>query len=424
MKAFTLTWFIAALTSCWLEAQDPFEPSSDGEVTEESDSALFSGDAKPADLNSIRGKPIKNLQIMACDQISDISALAGMKLEDVMLWKTNIEDISPLSGMPVKNLVIFGGRVKDLTPLKGMPLESLKIGATWVTDLTPLKGLPLKNLDLYSSEISDLSPLAGMPLECLNLSVFDAGKITDLTPLKGMKLKRLDFHANTITKGMEIIRDMKSLEEINRQKPDPFWKKYDADAPARKRLGELGINYRQLDVTDDGTWSLGFHGEELRDLSVLKGLPIDTLALQKSPITDLSPLEGSKMTCLNLSSTVVKDLTALGKMSLTTLYLNCPEVDDISPLKGLPLETLQLSCPKVIDVSALHGMPLTTLYLTNTNIRDVSKLEGLPLESLFMDIDHIEAGIEVLRRMKSLKRINNQDVEEFWKDHGTNHKAD
>jgi Leucine-rich repeat (LRR) protein len=417
MKFHTLSLVFAVMTyPCLGQAQDPFERATDDEAAETINSASFCGD-EPVDLDSIRGKPIKNLSLMGCGKLSDISAVAGMKLEDLELWKTQIKDISPLAGMPLKKLVIFGCPVKDLSPLKGMPLESLWIGATEATDFSPLKGLPLKHLSLYSSVVTDISPLEGMPLEDLDLSTFDSGRISDLTPLHGMKLKRLVFHANTVTKGMDLIRDMKSLEEINQQTPTEFWRKYDADTPARNRLRELGIHYRTFDVADDGSWSLGFHGDDIGDLSVLKNLPVSTLSLQESTIEDLSPLEGSKITCLNLHGTTVKDLSPLGKTSLKTLYLFCPKVDDISPLEGLPLEYLHLGCPKVTDVAALRGMPLNTLFITGTGIRDVSSLEGLPLEFLFVDLKRITRGIETLREMKSLKHINNQDAKKVWQEH-------
>jgi hypothetical protein len=377
-------------------------------------SAVFFGGEDPVDFDSIRGRRIKKLDLFACRDVTDISPIAGMRLEDVRLWKTGVQDISPLAGMPIRKLVIFGGSVKDLSPLAGMPLEDLWIGATKTTDFSPLKGLPLRHLSLFAAAATDLSPLEGMPLETLNLRVTVSGKITDLSPLKGMKLKRLEFHANTVTKGMDIIRNMESLERINRQTPDEFWQEYESDAPARRRLRKAGIDYRELHVTDDGNWILRFHGDDVRDLSVLKGLPVGSLTLRNGAIRDLSPLRDTEITSLLLENSAVKDLSPLKGASLRTLYLLCPNVDDISPLHGMPLEMLCLDCPKVTDISALHGMPLKTLWISGTDVRDVSPLEGVPLESLKVRIECVSKGIEVLKRMKSLERINYDDVERFW----------
>ena len=59
-----------------------------------------------------------------------------------------------------------------------------------------------------------------------------------LTPLKGMKLDKFSLTPGNITKGIEIVRGMKSIYFIgpgwNRMygrsgmKPEEFWKKYDA----------------------------------------------------------------------------------------------------------------------------------------------------------------------------------------------------
>jgi len=64
-----------------------------------------------------------------------------------------------------------------------------------------------------------------MPLTNLSLT---ATHVTDLTPLAGMKLKSLDFDPSTIKKGLNVVREMQSLERINNKPADVFWKEYDA----------------------------------------------------------------------------------------------------------------------------------------------------------------------------------------------------
>ena len=346
----------------------------------------------PADLNSIRGKPI----------------------EDLRLWKSNVRDLSPLKGMPLRKLVIFGCPVKDLSPLRGMPLESVWIGATEARDFSPLKGLPLKRLNLFVSEVTDISFLQGMQLESLDLSVCGSGKVTDLSPIKGMQLRFLDFEANTVTNGMDIVRQMKSLEKINDQTPKEFWREYESEAPARDRLRKAGVNYRSLFITEDGTWRLRCYGDDLKDLSLLKGLPVCSLELEECEIKDLSPLRDMKITDLNLKSPTLNDLSTLKGAPLTTFVLDCPKVGDISPLKGMPLGAFYLRCAQVTNVSALHGMPLKTLNILGANVRDITPIEGAPLEFLCLDARHIPEGMEVLRSMKTLKQINYHDAKAFW----------
>jgi len=63
-----------------------------------------------------------------------------------------------------------------------------------------------------------------MPLEQLTLR--DCPKLHDLTPLADMKLKKIQLPPR-ITKGLDMIRAMKSLESINDQPAAEFWKKWD-----------------------------------------------------------------------------------------------------------------------------------------------------------------------------------------------------
>jgi hypothetical protein len=74
--------------------------------------------------------------------------------------------------------------------------------------LAQLKGIPLRKLFINNTAITDLTPLQGMPLEEIRL-----------TP-------------KNITRGLDILRDMKSLKTIGiaGRQPWPqaeFWERYD-----------------------------------------------------------------------------------------------------------------------------------------------------------------------------------------------------
>lgn len=351
---------------------------------------------------------------VSCEDQVDLNSIRGEPVEDLNLWKSNVRDLSPLAGMPIKTLVIFGCPVKDLSPLAGMPLEYAWIGATDARDFSPLKGAPLKDLNLSVSAVTDLSFVKGMPLKSLDVSVTGEGRITDLTPLEGMQLEKLVFEADTVNKGMEILRGMKSLKKINGQTPEEFWREYAAKAPVRERLRQAGVSFHSLGVAEDGSLSLGLHGPEIKDLSVLKGFEVSHLDLGESVIRDLSPLKDLKTTALFLDSTILDDLSSLRGTSLKVLSLGCPKVADISPLKGLALNELYLRCPNVTDLSVLQGMPLERLDIKNCGVRDLAPLKDLPLETLTLDMDRRPRGMEVLRAMKSLKQINYHEVEHFW----------
>jgi hypothetical protein len=85
------------------------------------------------------------------------------------------------------------------------------------------------SLTLHRTGVSDLSPLAGTGL--LRLHVGET-PVTDLTPLRDLKLKRLIFTPENIKKGLDIARNMESLEELgttfeNRMPAEVFWHLYD-----------------------------------------------------------------------------------------------------------------------------------------------------------------------------------------------------
>jgi hypothetical protein len=72
----------------------------------------------------------------------------------------------------------------------------------------------LGNLSLAGTAITDagLAHLKGSKkLAILNLA---GTQVTDLTPLQGMPLEDIRLTAKNITKGLDILRDMKSLKTI------------------------------------------------------------------------------------------------------------------------------------------------------------------------------------------------------------------
>ncbi len=70
-----------------------------------------------------------------------------------------------------------------------------------------------------------------MPLEVLDIR---STAVTDLTPLEGMSLRYLGFTPHSITKGLDVVRRMRTLTSIVATPSwDPipaeeFWQRYDA----------------------------------------------------------------------------------------------------------------------------------------------------------------------------------------------------
>jgi hypothetical protein len=204
----------------------------------------------------------------------------------------NVTDISPIRVFNTLRVLDCSGtstdkangRLADLTPVKGMNLvglTSLNLANTKVTDagmfyfkdcknLTELRlertqvgdaGLvhfqdckALTHLTLAATNVSDvglahfkdcknltylhvdwtqagdvgLAQFKGMPLRWLY--IYRTG-ITDLTPLQGMPLEDIRLTPKKITRGLDIVRDMKSLKTIgiewNQSWPAAeFWERY------------------------------------------------------------------------------------------------------------------------------------------------------------------------------------------------------
>jgi len=119
------------------------------------------------------------------------------------------------------------------------------------------------------------------------------------------------------------------------------------------------------------------------DIEPLTGMALTELSLYHTRVADLSPLKGMPLEEFFLASDRVSDLTPLKGMALKELQLNeCREIRNLEPLRGMPLERLELGNTQVSDLSPLRGMRLHTLSLAGTKVRDLSPLEGMPLKFL------------------------------------------
>ncbi len=211
------------------------------------------------DLSPLRGMPLTTLNLSGCALLSDLGPLRGMPLTALMLARCGrLQDLRPLQGLPLGELnLAFCVQLSNLGPLQGLPLKTLSLnGCDQVSDLAPLRGLPLNSLDLTRcGKVQDLTPLRGLPLATLNLegcrqlkdlsplqrmkiqwlSIIVCTQLQDVTPLQGVGLTEIRLTPRLITKGMNVLRQMKSLKTIGigwhptqRFSPAEFWRKYDA----------------------------------------------------------------------------------------------------------------------------------------------------------------------------------------------------
>lgn len=293
------------------------------------------------------------------DLISDLKPLAGMEIVDLSLSLcTTVTDVTPLQTLPLRSLRLTGCRaIQSLEPLRGLPLKTLSIrSCPQFTDAEALRGLPLEDLDLAGTKISDLTPLVGMPLSKLNINNCP---VVDFSPLQQMSLTSLDV-------GLTVMKDLEPL----------------------------------------------------------RGLPLANLMLTNCyDVTDLSPLQGMPCTRLELGyCSRVRDLAPLRGMPCTTLNLySCIRINSLEALRGMPCNSLMLEkCGGVKDLEPLRGMPLNMLFLVGTGVEDLSPLEGMELKYFTFSPKQIRSGLDVIRNMKSLTKIDPDGhgalpPAEFWR---------
>jgi len=74
-----------------------------------------------------------------------------------------------------------------------------------------------------------------------------------------------------------------------------------------------------------------------------------------------------------------------------------------------------MNCARVSDLSPVRGLPLTKIGLLDSPAGDLSPLgECKLLKSA--NVPKNATGIEFLRELPALERLNGKTVEEFWKE--------
>jgi Leucine-rich repeat (LRR) protein len=385
------------------------------------------------DLSPLKGMPLKRLEL-GQNKVSDLTPLKGMPLESLNLWQWRGTDLTPLKDMPLKWLNCGGALQKlDLTPLSGMPLNFLCVNFTQVSDLralrdvpvkilacsntpvsdlSPLKDKPLTELYCCRTKVSDLSPLAGMPLKSLH--IYDTS-ITDLSPLQGMALEDICLTPKNITRGLDILRDMKSLKTIgigfNQAWPAAeFWERY-----GKGEFGKAVAPFTDADVQRIAALPAEQQVEAVRKELKRRNPGFDGMMEHK--------IEGGVVTELRIVSDQVTDIApirvfdALRALECRGTYTDPPKglLADLTPLNGINLAGLthlDVSYTKVSDAGLAHFKDfknLSDLSLSHTGISDAGMAhlsECKSLASLDLGATGVsDAGLIFLKDCKALTRL-------------------
>lgn len=347
---------------------------------------LYAWSAPIQDLSPLRGMKLTRVSLSGVP-LTDFTLFAGMRLEYVDLSAPALQDLDPFVGMPLRELRIYGAaRIEDISALASAPLELLLLdgprnGSTHLTSLTPLRGRPLRDISLLNQRgVSDLEPLRGAPVNRAILggtSVTDLAPIAnpalrilsivetpvgDLRPLLRCPLETVDLAPQGIRAGLEGLLKLPTLKAVNGLRPEDF-------------TAWLALQRAIAAVNPDYAWDArpSFVGGKLTELRFEAGL------------RNLDPVKALPLRLLRVERGAITGLDAIA---------------------GLPLEELELPGCQVASVAALARMStLRRLNLSGCPVPDLSPLEGLPLEALIFTPNPKLAGVEVLRRMRSLKRI-------------------
>ena len=132
--------------------------------------------------------------------VTDLTGLGhAHNLRSLMLVYNNISDLTPISDLRLDDLWLWGNLVANLSPLANMTtLTHLDLGYNRISDISPLEKLTrLEWLELSGNQIADITTLSNLT----QLTLLEAfkNKITDVTPLAGLtQLKHLKIQKNLI----------------------------------------------------------------------------------------------------------------------------------------------------------------------------------------------------------------------------------
>jgi hypothetical protein len=143
----------------------------------------------------------------------------------------------------------------------------------------------------------------------------------------------------------------------------------------------------------------------LKDLSPLRGLPLQALDLSGNPVREIRHLRGMPLNRLFLEFTLVESLEDLRDAKLIELRLNGSPVRSLAGLEGQPLENLYAVNTQVNNISALNKSNLRQLWLTESPVSDLSPLEGLPLVSLTAHRTLVE-DLSFVRKLPVIQRLH------------------
>lgn len=206
----------------------------------------------------------------------------------------------------------------------------------------------------------------------------------------------------------------------------------------RRNPGLLNTEITIGRMTDDGVGSVSINSTSVVDVTPIAALPhLKSLHIQspqtpdrqRGKFSDLTQLAGSPLTKLSFGNVALTSLDGVKSLpALESLGLADVPVRDLSPLAGVKLRELRLFNTQLSSLEALRGLPIHTLNIQAIGTAPLKPLATLPLEHVDARLtrDRQLALYAILRKVPTLKTVNDIAVERFWKvqDRRDKHAAD
>lgn len=262
----------------------------------------------------------------------------------------------------------------------------------------------VESLDQYLKERPDDQMAVKMRDTLLRARNVEEAAPDDLDALAAMLRQRdLGLLAGRFERGIHQKREQ-ALSEFAHKHPQ-IAKLLEIDERSyRAALDLSGTVLEDLSILRGlPLWELILDRTQVASVAPLVGMQLHSLSLQKCPIRDLTPLANLPLRKLSLAETKIRRIDALAGTQLTDLNLADTRVRDLTPLRGVPLELLALTGAPVTDLSPLKGMPLQYLNLGDTAVKDLSPLVGMPLE--YLRLPAYAKDLSAIRKLP-LKHLN------------------
>jgi Leucine-rich repeat (LRR) protein len=309
---------------------------------------LFLGDTNVKDLGPLRGMRLNDFDCYY-SRVTDLGPLRKMPLIKLCVDGCGVRDLSPVRELTsLRRLLIKQTPITDLTPLEGLPLEYLDCSVMRAPDLAPLRHTPIKTL-LCDHPEHLVEPLSRL---CTLEEINGDGMYTFYRKYSPDRAAFMEWVAKT-----RLLPAGKQVEAVKAR-----LKQHNPDLDVGGvEFGVLDDRVTSLTLPAAGVVDLA----PVRALPDLRSLRCAAAADLRGKLSDLTPLgHVTTLERLDVSRSAVTDLVPLRGLRLSSLSCEGTGVRDLSVLKKVPLQDVRLD-PEVARANRETLLGLKTLRTIN-----------------------------------------------------------